>query len=267
MFAVGEMENNVKNGAEKIMKHDLSLFKILSAIGTWFLFILFLTLVSCKHSPIIIEPAPRDNSGNNGGNNWSTVPCDTDTVYFQNTILPLFVSYCARSGCHDVITHAEGLTLNSYSNIMSGMEIHPFNPNDGKLHEVLTSTDPDKIMPPPPSPPLDSAQINMIYTWINQGALNNSCSGDCDTLNVTYSGTILPLLQSFCIGCHNSVSAGGNIMLNSYAGAQTVALNGKLFGSVNHDAGFYAMPKNSNKLPQCKIDEIRIWVNNGAPNN
>jgi hypothetical protein len=249
------------------MKHNTNFVSTLSVAGIWFMLIIFLSIASCKHEPVLVEPTPTDDSGNNNGTPWSTVPCDSDTVYFQNSILPLFVSYCARSGCHDVITHEEGLVLNSYSNIMSDLEIHPFNPNDGKLHEVLNTTDPDKIMPPPPNPPLDSSQINMIYTWINQGALNNSCSGNCDTLNVTYSGTIVPMMQSFCIGCHNSVSPGGNILLNSYAGVQTVALNGKLFGSVNHSYGYYAMPKNSSKLPQCMIDEIRIWVNSGAPNN
>jgi hypothetical protein len=48
---------------------------------------------------------------------------------------------------------------------------------------------------------------------------------------------------------------------------QTVALNGKLFGAVNHSSGYSSMPKNGNKLPQCKIDEIRIWITNGALNN
>ncbi|MBK5286521.1 MAG: hypothetical protein JJE25_14070 [Bacteroidia bacterium] len=223
---------------------------------------------SCKHEPIKLETPNSDEGGNNNGSTtWQTVVCDPDTVYFQNDILPLFISNCAKSGCHDLITHKEGIILNNYSNIMTTGEIRPFDVSHGDIYEVITESDPDKIMPSPPNAQLTQDQINMIYTWINQGALNNSCSGDCDTLNVTYLGTLVPILQSFCIGCHNSVSAGGNIMLNNYSGVQTVALNGKLFGAVNHDAGYYAMPKNGNKLPQCKIDEIRIWIANGTLNN
>jgi hypothetical protein len=231
------------------------------------LFLLWALLTpGCKHEPILIEPLITDNGGNNG-NNYNNIPCDSDTVYFQNDILPLFISYCAKSGCHDAASHQEDVVLNNYSNIMSTGEIEPFNPNSGKIYEVITTSDPDNVMPPPPSNPLTPDQINLIYTWINQGALNNGCSGNCDTLNVTYSGTIVPLLQSNCIGCHNNTSAGGNINLTNYSGVLAVALNGKLFGTVNHDAGYSAMPKGGNKLPQCQIDEIRIWIAAGAPNN
>jgi hypothetical protein len=97
---------------------------------------------------------------------------------------------------------------------------------------------------------------------------------NCDTTNVTYNGTIKPLLQNSCIGCHNASSAGGGYNLTSYAndasgnmGVQSSALNGSLSGSVNHTGSFSHMPKGGSKLPQCKLDQIRIWVDVGAPNN
>lgn len=238
--------------------------------------LLFTTLVSissCKHEPTIIPVVPTTNNegtgngnGNGGGGSIIINTCDSDTVYFQNTILPLFVSNCAKSGCHDAISHKEGIILNSYSSIMSTGQIHAYYPGGSSYNSMITS-DPGDRMPPPPSPAMTSAQINLITTWINQGALNNSCDCGCDTTNVTYSGTIVPMFQGSCNGCHNSTSTGGNINLTTYAGVQAVALNGHLYGSVNHDAGFSAMPKYMSKLPDCQIAEIRIWIQNGAPNN
>ena len=134
--------------------------------------------------------------------------------------------------------------------------------------EAITTSDPDDRMPPAPSPTMTSAQINLIQNWISQGALNNLCTaGNCDTSNVTYSGVIVPLMQNQCIGCHNTGNPRGGVNLETYAGVQSVALDGRLFGSVNWDTGISAMPKNTNKMADCEIAQIRIWIQNGSQNN
>lgn len=234
-------------------------------------------LVSCKHSPLVTQevadviPIPTDTSSNgnpgnpgNPGNNG--IPCDADTVYFQNTILPLFISNCAKSGCHDAATAQEGIILNSYTNIMGSGEIEPGDASEGDIMEVITENDPDDRMPPPPNQPLSSQQINMIAQWINQGAQNNRCD-ECDTTNVTYSGKIRAILDGKCVGCHNNTLASDGVNLTNYIGVQSVALNGRLYGAVNHAPGFAAMPQGGPKLPDCEIAAIRIWVQDGAPNN
>src|SRR5574342_1068498 len=85
----------------------------------FFLVLIVVFAVSCKHRPLMVEdvPVPEDTSGNNN-NNGNLIPCDSNTVYFSNTILPLFISNCAKPGCHDASSHQEGLILNSYANIM-----------------------------------------------------------------------------------------------------------------------------------------------------
>lgn len=46
----------------------------------------------------------------------------------------------------------------------------------------------------------------------------------------------------------------------------SLALSDSLYNSVSAN-GVPLMPKGGPALPNCKLDEIRIWVNAGAPNN
>lgn len=89
----------------------------------------------------------------------------------------------------------------------------------------------------------------------------------CDNTNVTFSGTIQPLILSKCQGCHNNSSQSGNISLEGYDNIQQQAANGNLFGVMNHDPGFSPMPKGEPKLPDCQIEAIQIWIDNGTPND
>ena len=91
----------------------------------------------------------------------------------------------------------------------------------------------------------------------------------CDTTNITYSKTIVPILQSnSCFTCHGgAASAGGNISLDTYDGLKVYAQNGHLMGTINQDAGFSAMPLGGNKVNSCDINKITLWISAGIPNN
>lgn len=89
----------------------------------------------------------------------------------------------------------------------------------------------------------------------------------CDTTAVTFSGSIQPILARNCTTCHTGASANAGVDLSTHAGAATVALNGRLVGAVTHAAGFAPMPQGASKLSECNINQIKIWVESGAPNN
>lgn len=218
---------------------------------------------SCKHE----IPVPVVEDGGNGGGGNNTNPCDSDSVYFAMQILPLLQSNCAMSGCHASSNPADGVNLTSYQAVMNSGVISSGNPGNSDLFEAITETDPDKKMPPPPRTPLTSQQIQLIQTWIQQGARNLFCDSGCDTTNVTWTNTIRPLINLKCLGCHQGTSPGGGYDFSTHAGVAAVAANGKLMGTVQHLPGFSAMPKNQSKLPDCDIAKLRIWVNAGAPNN
>lgn len=89
----------------------------------------------------------------------------------------------------------------------------------------------------------------------------------CDTSNVTYSITILPVIQGNCNVCHSSASPSGGVITDNYTGLSIVALNGKLWGTINWDQGYSHMPQYSSKLSDCNLKKIKIWIDAGAPNN
>ncbi len=218
---------------------------------------------SCKHEipQPIVTTVPVDNG------NGNTLPCDSDSVYFNMQILPFLIANCAQPGCHDAASHEDGITITSYQTLMNSGIIVPGDPNDGDFMDVITTSDPNDRMPPPPAPLLTSQQIQLIQTWITQGAQNLNCDGGCDTSNVTYNAVVKPIMQNKCQGCHQGTSPGGGVNLSTYLGVQGSAIDGSLLGSVEHAPGWSAMPKNTSKLPDCDIAKIRIWVNAGSPNN
>jgi mono/diheme cytochrome c family protein len=250
---------------------------------TGILFILLLSALvpSCTHDPFTPDPNPIDTTGNpidTTGNPIDTtadttvVSCDSNIVYFEQQILPILRSNCAKSGCHDAISHEEDLVLDSYNHLMNGEEniVRPFNVSGSKLYKVITESDQDDVMPPPPNQKLTSDQIELMAKWIQQGAKDLSCEEvviTCDTTAVSYSGFVAPLLTTYCVGCHSGGAPSGNILLNSHAAVKTVAQNGKLIGSITWAAGYQPMPRGSAKLSSCNIAKIKAWVNNGAPNN
>ena len=236
------------------MIHARRIFPALSLIT------MFGLVLSCVHEPLV--PA---------GPEGPIVPvdqCDPNVIYFQNDILPLLVSNCAKSGCHDAATAEEDIVLDSYANVMGSDVIEAGDPEDSELYEKITENDPDDVMPPPPHERLSPDQIAQIRTWIRQGAQDTFCSNaTCDTANVTYSGAIRNLITNKCLGCHSGNIPAGNLDFSTHLGLQIAALDGRLYGAVNHASGFTPMPQGGAKLSACEIDVIRIWIDDGALNN
>ncbi len=189
--------------------------------------------------------------------------CDPDTVYFQNTILPLVVSSCATTGCHDAASHKDGVILTDYASIINTGKIKPGDPNDSEFLETLTDKG-DDLMPPPPMSALNDTQIEQIRAWILQGANNNSCEDGCDTTNVTFAATIWPMMQKYCTGCHSASNPGGGIIIGNYADLVALGNNGTLLGSVRYEQGYVGMPTNQ-QLSDCHISLIEKWIEEGYP--
>lgn len=211
---------------------------------------------SCKHE-IPVLPDSTTAVGD------SSTPCDPNKVYFQQQVLPILVSNCAQGGCHDAASHREGVNLTSYNYTMSTGGIRPGNPDRTKIWETIRSGD----MPPGGHTPLTQTQKDLIYNWILQGAENLVCESACgDTVNITYSLSVKPIMANKCMGCHSGSAPQGGIDLTTYTNVKTQVTNGNLWGSVSQSTGFIPMPVGG-ALSTCELTQIRKWIDLGAPNN
>ncbi len=194
------------------------------------------------------------------------VDCSPDTVYFKQTILPLVTSNCAKSGCHDAISHKEGVVLTDYSNIMR--EVKVSSPASSDLYKCLNKTG-DERMPPAPAAEFSLSNKALLLKWIQQGAKNNSCSNtaNCDTVNVTYNASVAPILKTYCVGCHSATSPSAGVDLSTFTGVKVQAANGRLIGSITHAVGYKPMPSSTSKLGSCEINQIQVWITKGTLNN
>ena len=216
--------------------------------------------IDTSHHPIDTTHVPVD-----------TMHCDTcpaGVISFTEDVLPILQSNCAQTGCHNAASHKEGLNTTSYASLMSGSN----KPTSltGSFYQAISSTGNNR-MPQAPSAPLSSAELLIIRTWIQQGHQNTTCTHicSCDTTNVTFSGTVYPIMQTFCKGCHQASNAQGGVDLTGYTNVLAQVNNGKLMKTVKWEIGpgIVAMPYNASKLNDCTISKLQSWINAGAQNN
>lgn len=92
-------------------------------------------------------------------------------------------------------------------------------------------------------------------------------TGECDTLNVTYSGSVAPIMALSCNGCHSGSNPPAGVHTDSRQGLMDAVNSARLWGALNHQTGFSPMPKDAPKLSDCDLSKIRIWIDDGTPDN
>lgn len=101
---------------------------------------------------------------------------------------------------------------------------------------------------------------------------DDSNTSDCDVSNVTFSGTVWPIINSNCTSCHSGTSPNGGVRLESFATIKIqasipVGSYGSLYGAITHNSGNNPMPRNANKLSDCDIQIIKTWIDAGMLDN
>ena len=89
-------------------------------------------------------------------------------------------------------------------------------------------------------------------------------TGVCDTVSMSYTMDIAPIMTQHCTSCHGGAAPAGNIPLENYNDVKSSADNGSLLGTMDHASGWSAMPKNQPKLDVCTISKVRAWINQGV---
>ncbi len=120
----------------------------------------FILMPSCKHDLIYDIPKPIDTT-HHVPPPIDTTHCDTcaaGVISFTYDVQPILVSNCAKSGCHDSISHAEGLIITSYTQIMATTDI-PGNLVNSNFWQSMTGSGGNLM---PPSGALTAAQLAII---------------------------------------------------------------------------------------------------------
>ena len=192
--------------------------------------------------------------------------CTEGVISIEREILPLVVSGCAYSGCHDAITHEEGVVLETYGQIMK--EVKTNNPGGSELYKVLVKNmNDEEFMPPLPAISFTEDQIQLIKDWINQGAPNTDCKVPCNSENASFTNDVWPIIANQCLGCHQPSNSLGDVNLEDFVHVRSFALTGQLLGSLNHTNGYTVMPETSLKLTDCQIATIQNWMTEGVQDN
>lgn len=187
-------------------------------------------------------------------------------ICFDTQILPIFVTKCSNTGCHNTTSKAGNIVLTSHEEILK--YIVPYHANKGEVFASIKGKHPS--MPPQADPQLTAIEIDLIRSWVNFGAPNTICStsspttSSCDTTsNNTYTAKIKDIMDANCVGCHFTGNTTGH-NLDTYSGVKASVNTGKLELAIKH-LGSKPMPQSLPKLSPCTIAKIDKWISLGMP--
>jgi len=219
----------------------------------WIVYIGFLSLLglislnSCKHKPEDIIPDPPGIEPP-----IDTVFCDSSNVTYSGIVFPILETYCIS--CHSGPTPDAGLDFNNYGDVAYVSE-------NGSLVGSVKHL-PDFSPMPKGGPKISACEIALIEKWINDTTfVTPPDTTECDSSNVTYPGTVYPIIMSNCISCHGPPTPEAGIDLTDFEDVAFIAQNGALMGSIRNEANYTAMPDNAPPLTDCEIELIQKWIN------
>lgn len=90
--------------------------------------------------------------------------------------------------------------------------------------------------------------------------------GNCDTTSITFNGSILPITDGYCKGCHSGSNPSAGVNIENYNQVKALADDGRLVNTINAANGYPLMPQGS-ELSTCSKRIIEKWIESGALNN
>ncbi len=129
---------------------------------------MYRAILTCLALALILTACTKDHASDQACQSCSVIS-------FRGDIIPIFRVSCALSGCHTGTSHAGGVDLDSAA--AYAQATHPGtgyvtagSPNTSVLYSQLLAGFPNHM---PVGGQLDPCDVQKIYCWIEQGALNN----------------------------------------------------------------------------------------------
>jgi hypothetical protein len=109
--------------------------------------------------------------------------------------------------------------------------------------------------------------ISSSCIWENEETLFPD-SELCDTLEVSYTSDVVPILVNNCYACHSNANApsfASGLALEDHPDVS--AASPLVLGAIKHADGFVPMPKDADQLDSCSIGVVEAWIHSGSPDN
>lgn len=89
----------------------------------------------------------------------------------------------------------------------------------------------------------------------------------CDLTSISWMSDVKPLVDQFCVACHQGSSPAAGLLLEGYQDVKTSVLQGEFSIRINKPLSDpLKMPPNA-VIDSCSIEKINIWIANGALEN
>lgn len=89
----------------------------------------------------------------------------------------------------------------------------------------------------------------------------------CDTSKVSYMKDIDSILIRRCYSCHDDMRLGSVFDFQGHSDLVSFIDSHNFLGAIKHEAGVQAMPLGGDKIPDCEINFLEAWINQGKQNN
>ncbi|GAA4828520.1 c-type cytochrome domain-containing protein [Algivirga pacifica] len=191
--------------------------------------------------------------------------CNTENLVFDGDIRPI-LSSCVS--CHNQSNPQGGIVLDS-EEAVAAVALDFSKENTSRLLGAIQGLPGFSKMPPDDNSMLSECDIEKISTWVS--TLEPIQEIACDTINITYSTHIQPMLNG-CVSCHNTSNPSAGIDLSTEEKVIEVALDqskgdpGLLLGAITGVKGFLKMPpEESSPFSDCDITQLSIWIKKQTP--
>ncbi len=207
----------------------------------------------------------------------------SQSLTYQKDILPIFQQSCAK--CHLGNAAMGKLQLTSEEGLLrggvSGPAIVPGKSSESLLVKRLLGLS-DAPRMPMGGTPLSDAQVNIIRTWIDEGAHHTETAANAIATKTKaaadsplFAEKVRPILASRCYGCHGPALQQNGLRLDSLAAILKGSDNGKIIIPGKPDGSRLIrrlraqerpmMPYGGPALASNEIEIIRNWIAAGAP--
>lgn len=208
--------------------------------------------------------------------------CAAEKIDFNKQVKPLLEGACTH--CHGAKEDKGDFRMHTLEDLKKGNENGPgLTPGDLKKSAIYTTlllhADDDMVMPPKKEGLLEKNQIEIIKTWIEQGADWPAGVVLEQKPRIRFEKHIQPILEENCVSCHNPDKAKADWIITTKKEAFESGENApNIVPSNLRKSAIYQrttlapdqdelMPpkKSGGPLSKEEINYLKLWVEQGAP--